>query len=108
MTVTPVAVTAAPTITIATDQTTYVRGQTATLTARLTAGGVPVASDAVAFTVVKANGARTTSSANTGRNGTVTFKVRLRKQDPVGTYQAMAQASVGGQVASALTTFSVQ
>lgn len=99
---------AAPKISISTDQATYLLGQTATVTAQVTAGGVPVSSDAVTFTIVKANGSKVTSSASTSTSGTVTFKIRFRKQDPVGTYQVTAQASVKGQTASAAANFSVQ
>jgi len=96
-----------PTVTISTDRTTYLRGQTATVTAQVTMGGAPIASASVAFSIVKANGTKTTATALTGGAGTVSFKLRLRKQDPVGLYQATAQASVKGQAASAMTTFDV-
>lgn len=100
--------TAQPTVTISTDQSRYSRTQTATITATVTASGSPVANAAVSFKVTKANGTTVTGTATTGSNGAAVYKLRLKRQDPVGTYQASATDTSSALPASAATTFAVQ
>jgi hypothetical protein len=69
---------------------------------------LPVANANVAFTITKSSGAVVTGSATTGSNGTAVYKMRLKKQDPVGLYQAAAVATKDGQSGSGGTTFTVQ
>ncbi len=97
-----------PTVSVSTNQSSYTRGQTASVTVKVTSGGSPVAKAAVGFTIIKSSGSKVTASATTGSNGTATYKLRLSKQDPVGTYQADASATANGQSATAATTFTVQ
>src|SRR5439155_17224619 len=94
-------VSTAPTVSVSTDQTSYTRGQSASITAKVSSGCSPVASAAVSFSIIKSSGATVTATATTGGDGTAVYKLRLRKQDPVGTYQADADATKGGQSASA-------
>jgi hypothetical protein len=95
-------------ITVSTDQTSYTRGQSATITAKVTSNGKPLANASVTFQVVKPTGALIIAKATTSTKGTATYKLRLAKQDPVGTYQADANAVKGTQSASAATTFVVK
>lgn len=92
------------TVAVSTDQSTYSRGQTVSIATTVRQGASPVANVAVSFTVNKANGAVVTGSATTGSNGIAVYKLRLGKQDPVGTYQA----AVAALSRSAATSFTVQ
>jgi hypothetical protein len=100
--------TAQPTVTVSTDQSSYTRSQTATITATVTANGSPIANAAVGFRITKSNGTIVTGSAITGSNGTALYKLRLKRQDPVGTYQASATDTNNMPTVSATTTFGVQ
>jgi len=97
-----------PTVSLSTNQTVYTRGQTAYITAQVQSGGSPVAKAAVNFTIIKSTGSRLSANATTGSSGTAVYKMRLGKQDPVGTYQAHASVVEAGQSAAAATTFIVQ
>jgi hypothetical protein len=96
-----------PTVTVSTDRTSYARGQTVSMTATALAGGVPIAKKSITFSITKANGSIMTASATTGTNGTAVYKLRLRKQDPVGTYKVSAGIT-GGTTASNVANFAVQ
>ena len=95
-------------VSVSTNQSSYTRGQTAYITAKVTSGGSPVAKAAVSFTIIKSTGSKVTASATTGSNGIATYKLRLSNKDPVGTYQADANATANGQSVAAATTFTVQ
>jgi uncharacterized protein YfaS (alpha-2-macroglobulin family) len=71
-------------------------------------GGTPLANVAMTFTITKANGSVVTGNAATGANGTAVYKLRLRKQDPLGTYQAKAVGTMSGISGNATTSFGVQ
>ena len=96
------------TVAITTDKATYVRGQSATITAKVTSGGTPIAKATVTFQIVKSTGSIVLASATTGSNGTAVYKLRLGKQDPVGTYEADVKAVKGSQSSTAATTFTVK
>lgn len=76
------------TIATTTDRSRYTRGDVVTVKATVRSGANPVANAAVSFTIAKANGAVTTARATTGADGSATYKLRLRRDDPAGTYQA--------------------
>jgi len=97
-----------PALSLSTSQPTYARGQTASITAKMTTGGAPVAKAAVTFTIIKSNGSSVTARATTASNGIAVYKLRLSKQDPVGVYQADGNATASGKSAAAATTFSVR
>jgi uncharacterized protein YfaS (alpha-2-macroglobulin family) len=97
-----------PTVTVTTDQASYTRGQSVSITAKVTAGGSPIANAPVSFTVTKPNGAVVTASGTTATDGAAVYNLRLRKQDPLGTYQAGAVATKNGTSGSAATTFTVK
>jgi hypothetical protein len=97
-----------PSIIVSTDAPNYTRNQTVSISAAVTAGGVPVANASVDFTVTKSNGALVTGRATTGANGVAVYKLRLKKQDPVGAYRAAASATADGLSISESTSFTVQ
>ena len=97
-----------PALSLSTSQPTYARGQTASITAKMTTGGAPVAKAAVTFTIIKSDGSSVTARATTASNGIAVYKLRLSKQDPVGIYHADGNATASGKSAAAATTFSVR
>jgi hypothetical protein len=93
----------------ATDKSSYPRNQDVTVTAAVAADGAPVSGASVTFTITKTNGAKVTATATTGANGSAVYKYRLRKNDPVGPYQAGVRASLNGALSGqAATSFMVQ
>ena len=95
-------------VNVTTDQTSYTRTQTVTITATVQSAGSPVAKASVTFAVTKSNGSIVTSTVATGTNGAAVYKLRLAKQDPVGTYNVRAVVTKSGLSGSANTTFTVQ
>jgi M6 family metalloprotease-like protein len=95
-------------LTVATDQSSYSPGQTVSTTATATYGGTPLANVSVSFTITKPNGSVVTGSANTGKNGTAIYKLRLNRNAPAGTYIAGIAAAVKGNPRSASTDFTVR
>jgi hypothetical protein len=91
-------------ITVSTDKTSYTRTETITVSAMVSSNGVKVTNTAVNFAVQKSNGSVVTGSATTNNKGIATYKLKLTKKDPVGTYQATASASL----ATATTNFTVR
>jgi hypothetical protein len=94
------------TMTITTDRPSYTRNQSVSVKATVRAGGTPVANVDVTFTVTKANGTVVRGSARTGTDGAASYKLRLRRDDPVGTYQAAGVANASGTPGAA-TSFTV-
>jgi hypothetical protein len=80
------------TIAVSTDQSTYTRNQTVSVKATVKSGGAPLANTAVNFTIKKSTGAVVTGKATTDANGNAVYKLQLKRQDPVGTYEADASA----------------
>jgi len=99
--------TSGPTVTVSTDKASYTRGQTVSISAKALANGAPVARKSIAFAIRRSDGSSLTASATTGTNGTAIYKLRLRKQDPVGMYSVSATIS-GGAPTSVPATFAVQ
>jgi M6 family metalloprotease-like protein len=95
-------------VTVATNQQSYSPGQTVAITATATFGGSPVAKAAVSFTIKKANGAVVTGTATTGANGIAVYKLKLRQNDPAGTYQVGVTTMINATSSSAATSFTVQ
>lgn len=87
-----VTVSYAASVTVVTDQPSYNRTQTVSITATVLSGGVRVANTPVNFTIKKSNGATLTASISTASNGVAVYKLKLTKKDPVGTYEATAAA----------------
>jgi hypothetical protein len=93
---------------LATDQPSYSRNQIVSITSTVTSGGSPVVGAAVTFTITKASGSIVMANGTTGSDGSAVYKLRLRKQDPLGTYQAGAVAKNGAASANAATQFTVK
>jgi hypothetical protein len=89
---------------------TYVRGETVTLTARATRGGVPVAGARVNFDAVKPNGVNhIILTATTDGNGDATASfVSGTGPSSIGTYQLSTSATSSGETAQATASFVVQ
>ena len=99
--------TSGPTVTVTTDKANYTRGQTVSISAKTMANGAPVARKSITFTIRRSDGSSLTASATTATNGTAIYKLRLRKQDPIGTYSVSAGLT-GGAPTSNPVTFAVQ
>lgn len=97
-----------PAVSVATNQASYVRGQTASVSAKVTANGLPLAKASVSFTIVKPNGAKLVANGTTSSSGIAVYKLRLAKQDPIGLWRADAKASSNGVSSQSSATFNVQ
>jgi hypothetical protein len=93
---------------VTTDQPDYSRNQTVSIVTTVTSGGSPVAGAAVSFAVTKASGTVIAANATTAADGSAVYNLRLKKQDPVGTYQVRAVVKKGTLSGSGTTTFSVE
>lgn len=103
-------VVATPTISVTTNQSSYSRGQTVSITVTLSSGSSAMSGAAVTVNITKSSGSVVTLTGTTGTNGAMTVSYRLKKTDPVGTYQVRASSSAGGSSATitASTSFGVQ
>lgn len=95
-------------VSVSTDQPSYTRGQSASITARVTSGGSPVANAAVKFTIIKASGSVVTAKATTTGSGMAVYKLRLKTQDPVGLYTVDASTTANGNSVKGAATFTVR
>jgi hypothetical protein len=95
-------------VVVASNSFKYTRTQKATITATVTAAGVPVSGASVTFTLVKPNGSTVTQTATTGTNGLATFVYSFNKRsDPIGTYTVGAVSTYNGFSGKGSTSFSV-
>jgi hypothetical protein len=100
--------TAAITETVGTDKTSYLRGQTVTMSARVLRSGVAVSGASVRFNIILPGGSVTAVSATSGSDGYARGSYRLSKgKGAIGSYTLRADASSGGSSATASTGFSV-
>jgi hypothetical protein len=95
-------------VTVSTNQPSYTRNPAVSITAKVSSGGSPIANVPVTFTVSKSNGAVVTATATTGSTGSAVYKLRLTKQDPVGSYQATVGLATNAMSGSAATSFTVE
>jgi len=96
-------------LSVTTNQSSYTPGQTVAMSATVkTSSGLPVAKANVSFLVKKSNGVVVTESATTGSNGVATYKLRLRQQDPPGSYEVDAAVTKVTPSPKATATFVVQ
>lgn len=94
---------------VSSNQSSYTRNQTVSLTATVNALGSPVSGTTVNFTMTKSNGAVVTGTAISGADGRAVFTYRFNKrQDPTGTYQVSASANLNGITGNGVTSFVVQ
>jgi hypothetical protein len=99
-------------ISVTTDSSSYLPGQTVGITVIVTSGGSPASGVSVSVAVVSPNGTSSLSGI-TGSNGVASLSYKLRKQAPAGAYQAQASTSTGSgrkgaSIAPVSTTFMVQ
>ena len=101
---------AAQVVSVATNQTSYLPGQTVSITVTMADGTVPEAGTNVAVTVTTPGGKGTTLNGTTGSNGVALINYKLSRRAATGTYQVQAGTSVlrTASVAGASTSFSVQ
>jgi len=97
-------------ITVATDQSSYVPGQTVTVTVTALSGTSPDAGASVSVNITPPSGRTNTQSGATGSDGTVSFSYKLNKRAAAGTYQVQVGTALTGasSTAGASTTFVVQ
>jgi M6 family metalloprotease-like protein len=97
-------------VSLTTDQSSYLPGQTVAIYASLLYGTVPDVGASVAVTVTAPNGRKTTLSGTTSSNGVATLAYNLSKHANAGTYQAQYGTTVTGAapIMGASTSFTVQ
>lgn len=95
--------------TVGTDKTSYLRGETVSMSALVKNNGVPVSGVSVKFTVILPGGSSTMVSATSGSDGYArgTYKISKGK-GAGGSYTLRADATSGSSAATASTAFSVQ
>ncbi len=95
-------------VSVTPSQPTFKRNQFATLTARVTSGGNPVSGASAVFTITKPGGGVVTGSATTDGTGKAVYRLKIGKQDPLGTYGVSLTATLGNISGSATTSFQVK
>jgi len=102
--------TAPLTISLATNQSSYLPGQTVAVTVTLLYGTTPDAGASVTAAVTAPNGKTATLSGTTGSNGVALLNYKLSSSATAGTYQLQAQAgttrSGGGRTKGGASTAS--
>jgi len=93
-----------------TDQSSYLPGQTVAIRVSLLNGTSPDVGASVTVAVTSPNGRTTTLSGTTGSNGLVSLSYKLSRHAPAGTYKAQLGTTVTGaaSIAGASTSFTVQ
>lgn len=102
-------------ISLTTNQSSYLPGQTVAISVSLLYGTLPDAGASVTVTITAPNGKGATLSGTTGGNGVASLSYRLSNHAPTGTYQVQFGASVKGTASTtanstvgASTSFTVQ
>ncbi len=97
-------------ISVATNQSSYLPGQTVGIYVTMLYGTLPDAGASVTVAVTNPNGKTTTLSGTTGSNGTALLSYKLGTNAPAGTYQAQVGTTVTGAASTigASTSFTVQ
>lgn len=97
-------------ISLTTDQSSYLPGQTVGISVSLLSGTSPVAGASVTVYVTAPGGRTTTLRGTTGSNGVALLSYKLSNHATAGTYQAQVGTTVTGAspIAGASTTFTVQ
>ncbi len=93
-----------------TDQSTYLPGQTVAIRVSLLSGTSPDVGASVTVVVMSPSGKATTLSGTTGSNGVASLSYKLSRHAPAGTYQAQYGTTVTGaaSIMGASTSFTVQ
>ena len=102
--------TAPLTVSLTTNQSSYLPGQTVAVITTMLYGTVPDVGASVSVTITNPNGRKTTLSGTTGANGVVLLSYKLGRNAPAGTYQVQYGTSTAGaaSVMGASTSFTVQ
>jgi hypothetical protein len=97
-------------VSLATNQPSYLPGQTVGINVTMLYGTSPDVGASVTVTVTAPNGKKTTLSGTTGSNGVASLSYNLSKHANAGTYQAQYGTTVTGAAAvmGASTNFTVQ
>ena len=97
-------------ISLTTNQSAYMPGQTVGIGVSLLFGTLPDAGASVTVTVAAPSGKTTTLSGTTGNNGVASLNYRLSNHAPAGTYQVKFGTTVKGAspTVGASTSFTVQ
>jgi len=97
-------------ISLTTNQSSYLPGQTVGIYVTMLYGTSPDAGASVTVTVTSPNGKKTTLTGATGSNGVALLNYNLSKHATAGTYQAQLGTTVTGaaSTAGASTSFTVQ
>jgi len=97
-------------ISLTTNQSSYLPGQTVGISVSLLYGTLPDASAGVTVTVTSPSGRATTLSGATGNNGVASLSYKLSNHAPAGTYQVKFGTTVKGAspTLGASTSFTVQ
>jgi len=95
-------------VSVATDKATYSHNQNVTISTTVNVNGSPAANMPVNLTITKPTGATSNVSVTTAANGVATYKFRLNRKDPVGTWQAQANSSTGSVSGTGAKSFVVQ
>jgi hypothetical protein len=93
-----------------TDQSSYLPGQTVAIRVSLLYGTSPDVSAIVTVTVTAPGGKATTLNGTTGKNGVASLSYKLSRHAAAGTYQAQFGTAVTGaaSIVGASTSFTVQ
>ena len=102
-------------ISLTTNQSSYLPGQTVAISVSLLYGTLPDANAGVTVTVMAPSGKTTSMNGTTGNNGVTSLSYKLSNHAPTGTYQVQFGASVKGTSSTtanstlgASTSFTVQ
>jgi len=97
-------------VSVATNQSSYLPGQTVGVIVTMASGTSPDVGASVSVTVTSPNGRKTTLSGTTGSNGVALLNYKLSKRATPGTYQAQYGTTVSGAAPTmgASTSFTVQ
>jgi len=93
-----------------TDQSSYLPGQTVAIRVSLLSGTSPDVGASVKVNVTSPSGRNTTLSGTTSSNGVASLSYKLSRHAPAGTYQAQYGTTVTGAASTmgASTSFTVQ
>lgn len=95
-------------VAVATDKPAYSRNQNVTISTTVNVNGSPAANMPVNLTITKPTGATNNVSVTTAANGVATYRFRLNRKDPTGTWQTQANSSTAGVSGSGSKSFIVQ
>jgi hypothetical protein len=97
-------------ISVTTNQSSYLPGQTVAVTVTMLYGTLPDAGASVTVTVIAPSGKTTTLSGTTGSNGVASLSYKLSNHAAAGTYQVQTGTTVtrAASIAGASASFTVQ